>query len=148
MDSKTPQDSGAGAQNTGQQGGGKQYNIPDAVLEKYGELVEKIKKTESMSHEEREYWFQILPIMTEDQVTRLRGILEEESKQLKELDSEYQGELKKLNQKHMQEWNEFEKKKEREARASEEASHEVGEAAAEEALLGELDKLDDESADA
>ncbi|MBT4385081.1 hypothetical protein HOD30_05030 [Candidatus Peregrinibacteria bacterium] len=148
MDSKTPQDSGAGTKNTGQQGGGKQYNIPDAVLEKYGELVEKIKKTESMSHEEREYWFQILPIMTEDQVTRLRGILEEESKQLKELDSEYQGELKKLNEKHMQEWNEFEKKKEREARASEEASHEVGEAAAEEALLGELDKLDDESADA
>lgn len=143
MDSNTPQDQQAGGQQgqgaQGSQGDGK-HKIPDLVLKKHGDLVELIKKTESMSDEEREYWFQILPIMTEEQVTRLRGILEEETKQLAELDKEYQEELSELNKKHLSEWDNFEKKKEREAREGEEKKHEVEEQAAEAALLKELEE--------
>ncbi len=140
MDSNTPQDQGGGTQGAqGAQGGDGKYVIPDAVMKKHGDLVELIKKTESMSDEEREYWFQILPIMTEEQITRLRGILEEETKQLAELDKEYQEELSELNKKHLSEWDNFEKKKEREAREGEEKKHEKEEQAAEAALLQELD---------
>jgi transketolase len=136
MDSNTPQDQGA-------TGTGSKFKIPQAVRDKYPELVEQILKTESMTDEEREYWFQILPIMTPDQVTRLRKILDEEAKQLKELDSEYQDELKKLNTKHMQEWNEFEKTKEREARQQAEAHAEAEEKETEDQLLADLEKLDE-----
>ena len=73
MDPATTQTTAAGA-SSGQTKDDK-YNVPQVVLDKYPELVELIKKTESMSVEEREYWFQILPIMTEDQVTRLKKIL-------------------------------------------------------------------------
>jgi hypothetical protein len=130
----------------GQQGGAKaqddtEYKIPQAALDKHPDLVKMIKSTESMSKEEREYWFQILPIMTDEQVVRLRKILEQESKQLAMLDSKYQNELGKLNQKHEQEWNEFEKKQSREKRKTQEASHEQEEAANEAALLNELENL-------
>ena len=144
MDQNTPQDQSAGGQGAqgAQSGGtqaGKQYNIPSLVLEKHGELVEMIKKTESMSDEEREYWFQILPIMTDEQVARLRTILDEEAKQLSQLDKQYQDELAEINKKHLAEWDAFEKKKEREALQAEEAKEEAQEKAAESALLEELD---------
>lgn len=143
MDPQTPQDQNQG-QGQGQTGAGQaqddsKYNIPPIVLKKYADLVELIKKTESMSAEERDYWFQILPIMTDDQVTRLRKILTEESEQLAKLDSQYQNELGKLNKKHLNEWDEFEKRKEREGRKEAEESAEEKEAQEEEVLLGSLD---------
>jgi len=139
MDPATQQTAAGSGANAGQSKDDK-YNIPQVVLDKYPELVELIKKTESMSVEEREYWFQILPIMTEDQVTRLKTILAEEAAQLSKLDDQYQGELAKLNKKHLEEWNVFEKKQEREARKAEEASHEVTEKKAEEDILKQLDQ--------
>lgn len=139
MDSTTPPTSGTPVPPAGQDPAGK-FNIPAVVLEKYGDLVELIKKTESMSDEEREYWFQILPIMTADQVTRLKTILQEESSQLSKLDTQYQDELTKLNKKHLEEWNVFQKKQEREALQAEEASHEAAEAKAEEDVLKKLDE--------
>ena len=131
MDPATQQTAAGSGANAGQSKDDK-YNIPQVVLDKYPELVELIKKTESMSVEEREYWFQILPIMTEDQVTRLKTILAEEAAQLSKLDDQYQGELAKLNKKHLEEWNAFEKKQDREERKAQEASHEVAEKKAEE----------------
>ncbi|MEK9160088.1 MAG: hypothetical protein AAB383_05155 [Patescibacteria group bacterium] len=135
----TPQDPQAGA--AAAQSGAKddKFKIPAAVLAKYPELVALIKKTESMSDEEREYWFQILPIMTADQVTRLKTILEEEANQLSKLDTQYQDELGKLNKKHLEEWNVFQQKQDRQALKAEEASHEAVEAKAEEDILKNLD---------
>ena len=138
MDPATQQNSGAQGQAASDQ---KQYNVPAVVQEKYPELVELIKKTESMSYDEREYWFQILPIMTDNQVDRLRKILEEEKSQLAKLDEQYHDELSKLNKKHLQEWKTFEKQQEREAREKAEASNEAAEKQEEEALLQELDNL-------
>lgn len=146
MDSTTPPTSGtpvpppAGQDPSAGGSAAQGFNIPAVVLEKYGDLVELIKKTESMSDEEREYWFQILPIMTADQVTRLKTILQEESTQLSKLDTQYQDELTKLNKKHLEEWNVFQKKQEREALQAEEASHEAAEAKAEEDVLKKLDE--------
>ncbi len=116
-----------------------QFNVPAAVMEKYPQLVELIKKTESMSNEEREYWFQILPIMTEEQVTRLKTILDQEAAQLSKLDDQYQDELSKLNKKHLEEWNVFEKKQQRVALQEKEAHTEAEEKKAEEEILKQLD---------
>ena len=142
MDPATTQTTAAGAGASSGQAKDDKYNVPQVVLDKYPELVELIKKTESMSVEEREYWFQILPIMTEDQVTRLKKILAEESAQLAKLDDQYQDELSKLNKKHLEEWNAFEKKQEREALKAQESSHEVSEKKAEEDILKQLDGED------
>lgn len=126
-------------QQSGGTGQGGDYSVPKVVQDKYPELVDLIKKTESMTKEERDYWFQILPIMTEDQVARLRNILEEEAAQLAKLDEDYQSELGKLNKKHMEEWDEMERQQARDARQAEEAKVEQEEASAEEAILDQLD---------
>ena len=57
------------------------FHIPQAVKDDYPELIPLIIQTESMDDEEREYWFQILPIMTDEQVEKLREILVNEKQQ-------------------------------------------------------------------
>jgi Spy/CpxP family protein refolding chaperone len=120
---------------------GKVFNIPQAVLDKYPDLVEMIKKSESMADEERDYWFQILPIMTDEQVDRLRKILTEESEQLAKLDTQYQDELSKLNKKHVEEWDNLEREKAREQMKQAEATAESAEKASEEDILNQLNNL-------
>ncbi|MBU0981116.1 hypothetical protein KKC94_00310 [Patescibacteria group bacterium] len=137
MDQNTPTNTGTtGAGATGD------YNIPQVVQDKYPDLVQLILATESMSKEEREYWFQILPIMTDEQVSRLRVILEEEATQLRKLDDQYQDDLQKLNQKHLEEWNQFERDKERKVLKAEEAQAEQAEAATEAELLQKIQSAD------
>ncbi len=133
--------SGAAASSTGSSTE-PAYKVPPIVLEKYPNLVELIKKTESMTHEEREYWFQILPIMTEEQVTRLKTILEEEAAQLAKLDDQYQSELSKLNQKHLNEWNDFQRQQDRAKAQEAEAANEAAEAQKEAEILQQLENID------
>ena len=86
------------------------FEINKWLLIQYPELVELIKKTESMDNNEKQYWFDILPSMTDEQVDRLFDILEIERKKLEELESEYQDEIKNLNEKHLIEWQEYKAK--------------------------------------
>lgn len=130
-------------QSTGQaaQTAAVDYNIPAVVLQKYPDLVEKIKKTESMSKDERNYWFQILPIMTDEQVLRLKKILDDEANQLTKLDSEYQTELAKLNEKHLKEWDDFERAQKREELKKVESASTAEEAKKQEDLLKQLGNI-------
>jgi hypothetical protein len=114
------------------------YAVPSMVKEKFPDLVQLIKETESMNEEERDYWFQILPIMTEEQIRKFRDILLNEKQQLSRLDKEYEKELQTLNEKHMLEWKEFESKEKRKTLESAEQKSEAEEKAAEEELLKRL----------
>jgi hypothetical protein len=67
-----------------------------------------------MDDDERQYWFDIMPSMTDSQVDRLYNILETEKKKLEELEVKYQKEIKSLNEKHLIEWQEFQMKKAKE----------------------------------
>lgn len=116
----------------------EKFAIPKMVVEKYPDLVELIKTTESMDDQEREYWFQILPIMTEDQINKFRNILETEKKQLSDLDKEYEDELNRLNEKHLIEWKEFESKEKSRAIQQAEAVSDKEETQLEEDLLAKL----------
>src|SRR3989338_5823918 len=76
----------------------------------YNELVKLIIETESMDDDEKQYWFDIMPSMTDDQIDRLFNILDTEKKKLEALEEKYQTEIKKLNEKHLIEWQEFQMK--------------------------------------
>ena len=121
--------------------GQSQYAVPALVKEKIPDLMQLIKETESMNEEERDYWHQILPIMTEDQISKFRDILLNEKQQLEKLDAEYEDELNKLNEKHMIEWKEFETKEKRKAIAGAEADSEREEKLKEEELLARLAEI-------
>lgn len=66
-----------------------QLNIPDATRAKFGDLITAIIESQSMNDEERQYWINILPIMTPEQVTNLQEILTNEKKQLQAIDEKY-----------------------------------------------------------
>lgn len=114
--------------------------VPADIAAKYPNLEALILGTESMTNEERDYWFQILPIMTDEQIQKLLGILTHEKEQLSKLDSEYQSQLQKLDQKHMKEIEEGERRAKRETLKKQEASHEKTEAKAQEDLLKKLEE--------
>jgi len=119
----------------------QKYPVPLLVKQKYPELPTLIMQTESMSEEEREYWFQIMPIMAEDQLDKLKTILISEKDQLAQLDKEYEEELNRLNEKHMLEWKEFESKEKRQALKAKESEAEKTEKQLEEDLLAKLNAL-------
>lgn len=112
--------------------------VPPKIAEQYPDLEELISKTESMTDEERTYWFQIMPIMTDEQIQKLRGILIHEKEQLTKLDAEYETELAKLNEKHLLEWKTEEMRQKRKELQQSEQSAEEQEKAAEESLLAKL----------
>lgn len=116
------------------------YIIPALVREKFPDLVKLIYETESMNEEEREYWMQILPIMTEDQIVKFRGILVNERDQLTKLDQEYEQEMTRIN-KPVAELDEVKmKEKIQEIKQAESVSEEQ-EAKQEEELLKKLQGL-------
>mgnify|MGYP007030461316 CR=1 FL=1 len=89
---------------------GKTFIIWTDIQSKYPELIELILATDSMDDDERQYWFDIMPSMTESQIDRLFNILDTEKKKLAELEIKYQKEIKTLNEKHLIEWQEFQVK--------------------------------------
>lgn len=86
------------------------FTIIDEIEQQYSELVKLVLATESMDNSEKQYWFDILPSMTDDQIDRLFDILETERKKLEELEIRYQEEIQNLNEKHLIEWQEFQSK--------------------------------------
>ncbi len=152
-------------QNQGQQGGGSstvftdvaidkgksaeqyivevenKYIVPPLVREKFTDLIKLIYETESMNVEEREYWLQIMPIMTEDQILKFREILVNERDQLAALDTEYEKEMDTINQKQNSELNEVEMKEKLHSIQKQEASSEEAEKLAEAELLKQLGSL-------
>ena len=71
---QTGQSAGAaGTAGAGSQGDDifSKFDIPETVKQQYPDLIPLILQTESMTDDERQYWFQILPIMTDEQVKKL-----------------------------------------------------------------------------
>ncbi len=117
------------------------YIVPKLVRETFPDLMKLVFETESMDVDEREYWLQILPIMTEDQVKKFRDILVNEKEQLQKLDTEYQSEMSKLNQSQNQVISEEEMRRRREEIKAREEAEALEEAKKEAALLEQLKNL-------
>ncbi len=67
--------------------------IPPETQAKFAPLLEYIKASESMNDEERQYWINILPIMTPEQLKNLEDILMNEKQQLAAIDAKYSKEV-------------------------------------------------------
>jgi hypothetical protein len=117
------------------------FIVPDLIRTKFPDLVKLIFETESMNEEEREYWLQIMPIMSEDQIVKFRDILINEKQQLSKLDQEYDKEMARINSSKPKEIDEAKMKEEMQKIKKAESASEVSEKSEEEALLKELEGL-------
>lgn len=64
-------------------------HIPADTQAKFGPIIALIQGSESMNLEERQYWINILPIMTAEQLKNLEDILHSEKQQLAAIDAKY-----------------------------------------------------------
>ena len=71
---------------------------PEELRAQYPDLIQLILGSESMNDEERQYWVNILPIMTPEQIQNLRDILENEKQQLAQIDAKYSKEIEQIGQ--------------------------------------------------
>ena len=83
------------------------FTIVDEIYAKYGELVKLVLGTESMDDNEKQYWFDIMPSMSAEQIDRLFDILETERRKLEELEVKYQEQMKNLNEAHLMQWQDY-----------------------------------------
>ncbi len=119
----------------------KFYIIPILIREKFPDLVKLIIETESMDLEEREYWLQIMPIMSEEQTVKFRSILVKEKEQLSKIDGQYNSEISRISDKHSAILDEAKLKKRLDTLKAEEKEADDAEVAQEEDLLKQLEGL-------
>ncbi len=116
-------------------------NIPDEVRKRFPDLIALIFASQSMNDEERQYWVNILPIMTPEQIQNLRDILENERKQLAAIDKKYANQPRgPQSPERLAEMQEDRKKKKRE-RTSLEYNAEKKEDVQTEELLKKIEEL-------
>jgi len=118
---------------------GVSLQVPPDVAAKFGGLIALIKGSESMNDEERQYWINILPIMTGEQVKNLQDILENEKKQLSAIDQKYSQEMQKIEQEEFLRKAEEERLKKRQSRSATESSAKKSEEADAESLLKKIE---------
>ncbi|MBT4021529.1 hypothetical protein HOF17_04090 [Candidatus Peribacteria bacterium] len=115
--------------------------VPDEIRAKFPELIELIVASESMNDEERQYWINILPVMTPEQITNLEQILDNEKTQLAAIDEKYKKEMEKVGGDVDIEEIGRQRREKRESRKSKEGDHEVGEEEKEAEILKAISEL-------
>ena len=121
-------------------GAASALTVPDEIQKQFPDLIALIKGSESMNDQERQYWVNILPIMTPDQIQNLRDILDNEKKQLAAIDEKYNKEVEQLGQAEAIKETEQDRQKRREQRTSTEESAKKEEDAKSEAILQQIEE--------
>lgn len=80
----------------------KNYAIPENFLENDPKLMEMILRSRSIdTKKEKQNWFNLLPIMNDEQMGKLRDILDREKSKLKEIEEKYEKKKQKIKEKYL-----------------------------------------------
>ena len=116
-------------------------SISDETRASFPELVDMIVGSESMNNEERQYWLNILPIMTPEQIQSLLDILNNEKAQLDAIDKKYAKPLTAKEEKDQIAKTEAEIQEKREERSEQEEAFEIEDEEASDNLLEKIGEL-------
>ena len=85
----------------------EKFTIPDEFLSSMPDIIILILHSKSMdSGEEKQSWFNLLPMMKKDQIDKLRDILTREKQKLSEIEQKYEQKKDELKSKYSQKWEE------------------------------------------
>lgn len=115
--------------------------VPPEVAEQFGDLIALVKESRSMDHDERQYWVDVLPIMSEEQIENLRNILDNEKKQLAAAEANYHKSMDKAVQNVAHEFDEEAYLAKKRAREAAEKKYELEEKGEEAEVLEEIQSL-------
>jgi len=81
------------------------FDIPEDFLEADTELIELILRSKALeTDEDKQNWFNLLPLMTEEQILKLKDILLKEQEKLHEIERKYEQKKKEIRQKYLLRW--------------------------------------------
>ncbi len=115
------------------------FVVLDEMQVRYPELIDLILWSESIDNNQKQYWLDILPSMTNEQIDRLFNILMTERIEIQKLDLQFQEDVKALNEKHLIQWQALQSQKAKEKIAEAEKNDSSKQDA--EDVLGNLDIL-------
>ena len=83
----------------------KEFTIPIEFIEKMPELVILILNSRSMNEaSEKQSWFNLLPLMTDEQIAKLNDILTREKEKLEEIEKKYEDKKLEIKKKYLMKW--------------------------------------------
>lgn len=83
-----------------------EFSIPENFLTTESELIQLILESKSLAeHGEKQNWFNLLPIMSGEQIEKLRDILTREKQKLEEINQKYAQKQAEINQRYQQNYN-------------------------------------------
>jgi len=81
------------------------FDIPEEFLEIDSELIILILKSKALeTDEDKQNWFNLLPLMTEEQIDKFKEILLKERKKLDEIEEKYNNKKREIRQKYLLRW--------------------------------------------
>jgi len=82
------------------------FDIPESFLETNAPLIQLILESKSLAeHTEKQNWFNLLPIMSQEQIDKLNDILTREKEKLQEINEKYAKKQEEINKKYQQSYN-------------------------------------------
>ncbi len=79
------------------------YMIPDDMLQTNPDLVVLVLESKSINEQkEKQSWFDLYPLMNQDQIDKLRDILTREEQKLAEIEARYQAKQEEIKKKYEQ----------------------------------------------
>lgn len=81
------------------------FDIPEDFLVADPELIILILQSKALeTDEDKQNWFNLLPLMTEEQILKLKDILLKEKQKLEEIEEKYEKKKKEIRQKYLLRW--------------------------------------------
>ncbi len=83
----------------------QQFTIADQFLESMPDVIVLILNSKSMdTKEEKQSWFNLLPMMNPEQMAKLKDILTREKQKLEEIEKKYEQKKEDIKTKYVQQW--------------------------------------------
>lgn len=83
----------------------KNYTIADEYLRDYPELIYLVINSRSIEDPaEKQNWFNLMPLMNEEQMTKLGDILKREKFKLREIELRYEARKEEIKRKYLEKW--------------------------------------------
>ncbi len=117
----------------------EKFTIPDEFLTTMPDLIVLVLNSKSMDNaEEKQSWFNLLPMMNKEQIDKLRDILTREKQKLAEIEQKYEQKKDELRDKYTQKREDMVYTKKMDEIKKEEAIHEQKEDQEADNLLTQL----------
>lgn len=115
------------------------FQIADNLLESMADLIELVLRSRSMDKDsDKQSWFNLLPLMNQEQIDKLKDILLREKQKLAEIEQKYQQKKTDIKEGFVQKFEESQYVQKMQSIKAQEATQDKQEDAEADALLQQL----------